>query len=110
MPTMPTEAEYQKAATKFRSLADSLDRVPKEPNEALPKTKLESTFRDYFDGRLGEFTATVKTTSSALRAAARECDRRAVACGNYTDGMRVHRMFPNEVNAPPRTAPWIQEG
>lgn len=85
--------------------------VATKPNNALPDTKLESTFRDYFAGRLADFTtSTATTTANGFEDAAAECDRRAKVCETYTDDMKAHRRDPEKVDPPPKPPTWVTEG
>ena len=110
---MPTEHEYERAATELRSLARHLDdqagRAPGDPSAGFVTSPAIAAVVD--DAQMSVITLIARATDE-LRRTARICDDRAAACREHAAAVRADWATPGEIRIhrarPQPAAPWIE--
>lgn len=110
---MPTEHEYERAATELRSLARQLDdqalRAPGAPSAGFATSPAIAAVVD--DAQMSAITL-ITRAADELRRMARICDDRAAACRQHAAAVRAYWATPVEIRVhlarPQPAAPWIE--
>ena len=109
---VPTSADYELAADRYRSLAEQLVREAGEMARSAPGLIGADRAQDVVDGSLACARRALSSAVEGLTGLAVECDSRAEVCAEFRRAVERYRhltAIERLLERPPsRPAPWVE--